>query len=83
MRAACTCEVSGPLLTMILPITPKSLGYDGVAMDPLLNDHITRAAWSLLNAVPKSSFSFGSCNPKLFDTKLKIKASTMSQLGNN
>ena len=83
MWAAYTCEVLVTLLKMIFPVSPESLGYDGATLDPLLNDDITRAAWLLLNVVPKNSFLSGSCNPKLFDTKLKIKASAMSQLGNN
>ena len=67
---------------MTFPISPESSGYDKMALDPLLNDHMTREAWSLLNAVPNNSL-FGSCNSKLFDIELKINASTMSQLGNN
>ena len=83
MCATYTWEVLATFLTIIFPINPDSSGYDEVACDPFLNDQITKAAWSLLNAVPWNSFLFWSYKSNLFEIELNTKASAMSQLGSN
>ncbi len=64
-------------------VSPDLSGYDEIALDPYLNDHMTRVASYSLNEVPRNSSLLRSFNTNLLETKLIISASAISQLGNN